>query len=419
MATCTPSALIAAANCFSCLTRKQLTAVQVVGAFNAGNRIVGGGVNCVSPSAPNRVGVLSTTNTTITIAWKLSKNTGSFITGWQVSWGTTSGGPYTNSSGFLPSVPASYTITGLSAGITYFFVVQAVAFQGCTSANSAEGNATTTGTGICSQSSAWGAQIVSNGGSMPSNATLQAVCTYYNSLVSAGVDSLMIADILIPPDGGLIGSFTPFFHTLGNNPWTNHNFVAADLSASGLTGNGSSKYLDTGIVDNTAWASGTENGIAVYLTPQTNAGTVDTGSLDINSSNMSRLTINVFGAILANLYDNTNMSTISWPFAAFSNPHTGGFIAQVRQSGTRADIYAGNSVTAFSSLANTLTQGAGRPLGFNQFVFAVNNDGTASNFTVHQLQWVGIFRGAGMTLAKITALFNAVQALQVAFGRAQ
>lgn len=274
------------------------------------------------------------------------------------------------------------------------------------------------GSALCSQASTWSSQIVTNGGSPPSNSTLQAVCTYYNSLVAGSVDSLMIADILIPPDGGLAGAFTPFFHTLGNNPWTNHNFVSGDLSATGVTG-ASTKYLDTGIVDNTAWSSGTENGMAVYLTPTTNSGSVDTGSLDINTSNMSRMTINVFGSILANLYDNTNISTISWPFASFNNPHSGGFIAQVRQSGSRADVYAGNSVTAFSSLANTTSQGAGRPLGFNQFVFAVNNDGSPSNYTVHKLQYACFFRGLGMTATKIQVLFNAVQALQVAFSRAQ
>jgi len=61
-----------------------------------------------------------------------------------VSYGNTSGGPYTNSVQVLPvngTVPTTVTITGLTLG-TWYFVVTATATNGVTSANSNEASKT-------------------------------------------------------------------------------------------------------------------------------------------------------------------------------------------------------------------------------------------------------------------------------------
>ena len=100
---------------------------------------------CSTPRAPT-INAIPTDDTTAQVTWKSLPNSGSFITGWIVSWGTTSGGPYPNSSGVLPLVPRVYTATGLTSGTQYFFIVTAVTnIAGCTS-NSPERSATTTGT---------------------------------------------------------------------------------------------------------------------------------------------------------------------------------------------------------------------------------------------------------------------------------
>jgi len=100
---------------------------------------------CSTPRAPT-INAIPTNDTTAQVTWKSLPNSGSFITGWIVSWGTTSGGPYPNSSGVLPMVPRVYTATGLTSGTQYFFIVTAVTnIAGCTS-NSPERSATTTGT---------------------------------------------------------------------------------------------------------------------------------------------------------------------------------------------------------------------------------------------------------------------------------
>ncbi len=102
---------------------------------------------CKTPGAPSIAKAQTQSDTSIQIIWKANPhNTGSFITGWIVNWGTTSGGPYPNSSGVLPLVPRLYVATGLTPGTTYYFTVTAVtAIPGCTSAASPQASATTTG----------------------------------------------------------------------------------------------------------------------------------------------------------------------------------------------------------------------------------------------------------------------------------
>ena len=66
------------------------------------------------------------------------------IAQYTVSYGTTAGGPYTNSVNVLPVngvVPTTVTITGLTVG-TWYFVVTATATNGVTSANSNEASKT-------------------------------------------------------------------------------------------------------------------------------------------------------------------------------------------------------------------------------------------------------------------------------------
>jgi len=102
---------------------------------------------CSTPASPFLAGVFDIDNSSIQITWKANPhNTGSFVTGWIISWGTTPGGPYTSNSGVLPLTPRFYIASGLNSGTTYYFVVTAVtAIAGCTSVPSHEVSATTSG----------------------------------------------------------------------------------------------------------------------------------------------------------------------------------------------------------------------------------------------------------------------------------
>lgn len=127
----------AQANKIDQLSRRDLDAVQINLLCTKTNP------PCSTPTAPSAPTAKVVTNTTILITWSQPANTGSLITGYTVKWGTVSG-VYPNTA-TVPTVPKSYTITGLTSGTPYFFVVQANSFAGCSSANSNEGHATTTG----------------------------------------------------------------------------------------------------------------------------------------------------------------------------------------------------------------------------------------------------------------------------------
>lgn len=99
---------------------------------------------CVTPTAPvSSAGAKSIGNTSFRIVWSQPANTGSLITSYTIKWGTVSG-VYPNTV-TIPVIPRVYDLTGLTAGTQYFWVVVANAFAGCSSANSNEGSATTTG----------------------------------------------------------------------------------------------------------------------------------------------------------------------------------------------------------------------------------------------------------------------------------
>lgn len=128
----------AQANKIDQLSRRDLDAVEVSLLCTKTNP------PCVTPSAPINPTAKVIGNSTILIIWNQLANTGSLITGYTVKWGTVTG-VYTNSAN-VAAIPKSYTITGLTSGTQYFFVVQATtAIGGCVSVNSNEGNATTTG----------------------------------------------------------------------------------------------------------------------------------------------------------------------------------------------------------------------------------------------------------------------------------
>ncbi len=105
---------------------------------------------CTAPSAPTGVSAsnarVADPNTQMNVRWLQPANPGSFITGYVIKWGTVSG-VYTNSMN-VPLTPKNFTVTGLSPGTTYFFVVQAFAFAGCVSANSNEASNSTSGSSL-------------------------------------------------------------------------------------------------------------------------------------------------------------------------------------------------------------------------------------------------------------------------------
>lgn len=255
----------------------------------------------------------------------------------------------------------------------------------------------------------WAGNVVSAGGATPGSTTLVGANNFILALRSVGgsdITPLFKAVNLVVPDS-LIAATVPIIAAYGNVPWTNHNFVAGDLSVAGLVGNGTNKYLDTGLVPATAMSSVNSGGLSVYLT---NANTGTTNDFASAGSGAGyQLLSDYGGSAYFDCYTNGGSGRISGasPGKGFYSGNRTGAAAQV--------IYFANSTTAFETIASgTGSPGTLNLLIYNQSAFAESNGGTISGYTARQFSFFAMHEG--LTLAQATALYNAVQAFRVAVG---
>ena len=127
----------------------------------------------------------------------------------------------------------------------------------------------------------WATRVVSNGGTA-SLQTIRAVSRFCRDIEAAGIRS-KFTRLNLFVGASLSAALVPLYRSssfggsvVGNTTDTNFNFVAADWNetgtSSGLKGNGSTKYLDTGFNANTFAASNTHIGFGLV-----DAGALTTG----------------------------------------------------------------------------------------------------------------------------------------------
>jgi len=405
----TPAAIMAAAKCF-------LTCVppELHEAFNASLITQAAGRStppCVTPSSPISVQVSSARvadpTTQLSVRWLQSTNSGTLITGYTVFWGTTSGGPYTNNSGVLAAGTKLYTITGLTAGTTYFVVVQAdTAISGCVSANSAETSGTTSGSApIDPAVTAWQARVIANGGASPGAATLAAADTFWKSMKAAGIDTLIKELNFFAPDS-VIAALTPFIVTREANLWTaatasitNNGLscgvtTVVDTAGSGpnyfTTGNCGMSWYGRSVAnkpDHIQCGTGTGGNDSIFLYPLYGASYswpathVSTGASPFNVDDYGMLSLNRIA---------TNDLRVFWGNNAIPMVQTGATVA---------------SASGPVPIAPSWNVGTQAGLG-GRFAYNFSFTYIHSMFAVH----------LGMTLAQATSFQAAVGALRVAFG---
>lgn len=426
---CSPADIVAAAKCFACMPRNTAPLVKAYLLCQTAVK-ADPTAPCSTPSAPTNVGALNSSNTTIKIAWKQVKNTGNFITGYIVYWGTTSGGPYTSNSGVIGITPRNYTITGLSSGTTYYFIVVAqTAVAGCVSANSNQGSSTTSGA-LCTLSAKvidWLARIQTNNTAAgaigtPSVTTQCAVEHLYEGLVADGLEGKVIAILPYIPDkasvegiGALALSMmrTPLYVGGGADPWQNQSFAVGDLTINGLIGDGATKYLVT-LLDPTlmAWDPLSDCGIGIYVIDGSSSAVW--GEIGVNQPSDSSKNMVMF----ANLSGTSYGELVGFPTGTASGvaPNKSGWYSVSRTGVNAATLYFGNSTTAFAALGSTAgASGVVPARGMLVHAFANNDAGGVGNFMSGRRLSFAIFK-KGMTLAQETLLFNRVQAYRVELG---
>ncbi len=262
----------------------------------------------------------------------------------------------------------------------------------------------------------WAANVVLQGGAAPASGTISAINTFWAALVSAGIDTKMVAINVFAPDN-LTATRVPILARAGNAIWTNHNFVSGDLSTSGLKGDGSSKYLDTGIIPNSMPGT-TDSSAGLSLLMSVNPSS--TNGFDIGCG--GNVTNSQFAVHINGISNTTPF--ICWTFTTsgttYINPAPpsatfAGFISGNRTASNALAVYAASTSHAFSTLGTGSGSNSSTAFGPSPLcVFALNSLGSITNYSNRTLSFAAIH--AGLTSTETQALYNAVAALRTSLG---
>lgn len=178
------------------------------------------------------------------------------------------------------------------------------------------------------------------------------------------------------------------------------SFVSGDYTeATGLTGDGISKNLDTGLIPS---VSLTLNSTHLMMYNRASSGN---GIMGVRGGANDFALYAPFGGILySDQYDQTG-GRVS---AAVGTPY--GMLLGSRTAANAHAVYRNGA-----SIASNTTSGAALPAGFSVFVDAFNNNGAANPFGGAVIGAYSI--GAGLSAAEAAFYYTDMQAFQVAMGR--
>jgi hypothetical protein len=273
------------------------------------------------------------------------------------------------------------------------------------------------------EASDWAARVVANGGTV--GTSLPAVSAFCSAIDAAGIrDRFYRLNLFCGT--GLNACIVPLYRsqsfggaTFGNTIDTNTGpFISGDYTetgaSGGLTGNGTTKYLDTGLAPSNL-PSYTSAHAAVYHSQpsgvnQTRAwiGCRDTSSASqIYLSNGFFSTSAVFGQYMAN-------ATVNFNTGGSQTGAAGGFRVVSRAAVNRLDNYY-NAVSQANSTIDISGGIAGVTSTRPFFIFANNNQGTADSFMNGRVMAYSL--GLGLSQSQVDAYTAAMQAFQTALGR--
>lgn len=241
---------------------------------------------------------------------------------------------------------------------------------------------------------AWKAAVIANGGSV-SAGTLSAVNTFVKAAKANSYWSKLNRVNLICGDQ-LAAAMVPLKVGGGSATETNVNFVGGDYSeATGLTGNGTSKYLNTGLTPTVTFTAN-DTHIAAYL-----RANID---LNIGVNNAFDLSLSS-GTYSSDQYNQTvGQGRVSAAVASLA-----GFGVGSRRSLTDHAVYRNGA-----SIGTSATSG-GAMSAFPMFLFVMNAAGTPTFYTASVI--AGYSVGSGLSAAEVALYYTDIQAFQTALSR--
>jgi hypothetical protein len=245
--------------------------------------------------------------------------------------------------------------------------------------------------------------VVASGGAAPASGTVNALDIFYGGLVADGIDTKFLSINAFAPDN-LNAGVMPFIYYKGLKPWTSHNFVGGDLTVNGLTGNGSTKYMECGWNPNTIFGASTSSGMSGY-------GYVSAGNSGYLATTISGSTVFYIDAKFTDLngYSGNSQDTVT----VVPSPGNG-FFSMNRTGANTHVLYFANSGTGWASVGSSAgvaftsypTQAA--------FILARNNNGATDGYSSSTLSYISLH--TGLSSADGQKEYNRVQTLRTSLG---
>lgn len=261
----------------------------------------------------------------------------------------------------------------------------------------------------------WNRKIVAAGGADVSTTSSNAARTFLSGLDTDGTLYRMVAVNAFVPDN-LTAARTPIIWQAGSEVWTNINFGSTNLTTGGLTGNGTTKLLGTGIITSTAVNRGfslTSAGISLIISTNPSSGDYDFGVDGVANSQQFALLNNAGQAIFYCFrFVTVNANFLTAP-AGFST----GFLSGNRTAANAIALYGARSDTAHFAITNgTGNQDGSLVATYPMTAFALNADGTPTAFSDHTLSFLALH--SGLTQTQSSNVWNRVRDFRTAVGAA-
>lgn len=253
----------------------------------------------------------------------------------------------------------------------------------------------------------WRARVISAGGTV-ADATYNAVAAFVQSASDAGYWA-KINRMNLMCGNQLAAALVPLKVGGGAAVDAPTNFVSGDYTeATGLLGNGSSKYLDTGLNPSTALTANNTH-LAVYnRSSATASGNYTMGAYTGGGAAFIGLAApNSAGTGQAFQYDATAGGLLPAP-SPLSTPY--GMVVGSRTSSTYHAIYRNGA-----GLTSAVAAASGSLPNSSIFVFAAKGDGLPTGHVPAQLAGYSI--GAGLTPGEVFLYYQHMQTFQTAMGR--
>lgn len=268
----------------------------------------------------------------------------------------------------------------------------------------------------------WALRVVANGG-RASATTIAAMDTFASRIDAESGLRAAILRLNLFCGNSLNAALVPLYRSssfggsvVGGATDANFNFVnadfAADGSSGGLTGNGSTKYLDTGFTP-ADWSSRTSIHLSFSGTGLATSGnSVTIGAISNADQQGTLYALDAYASYVsarAARLSNYTATPLQFPTVSSPGASESHFIG-TRTAATAAVIYRGGT-SAASNATSVTPSSHTRPL----YVFALNSVGTANTFSAARLRMYSI--GNGLTAAQALAFSNAVAEFNTALGR--